>query len=394
VAGEMALTLVVVVCATLLIRSFSRLLDTDPGFEARDVLTMKLSLTESEYGNPVALENISRRLLQSIESLPGVRDAAVAMSLPFEMGWDLPFIIDGRYDEGTGEGWGVAQYRGVSPGFFESLGIQLQKGRAFQERDSSEAPSVVIINRAAVRRYWPDEDPIGRRITIGPPEFPDVAPPRTVIGVVGDVKERGLESQAPEIVYVPLSQLPERWASGLDVLDLVIKSDSDTDTLVRAVQDEIWAYDPGLPVMNVRSMEGLVARSVGSREFNTLLMTVFAGLALLLAAVGIYAVLSYIVGQRTHEIGLRMALGASRKDVMALVLGELMPVMFVGLCFGVGGALALNRFLSAVLFGVSSTDPTTFIGVSLALAAVALTAGYIPARRATQVEPITALRHE
>jgi predicted permease len=369
-------------------------METDPGFDPENILTMKLSLGRDRFGDSVALEKLHLGLLPSIESLPGVRRAAVAVSLPLEPGWDLPFILNGRYDEGTGEGWGVAQYRGVSPNFLETMGIPILRGRSLATSDSSDAPTVVVINNTAAARFWPGEDPIGQQITIGPPEFPGVAPPRVIVGVVGDVKEAGLERQPPAILYVPLSQLPERWARGLDIMNLVVKTNLNPSGLAGSVEEKIRAHDSDLPVMNVQTMDQLVVRSVGSREFNMVLMGLFAGLALLLAAVGIYGVLSYMVSQRTHEIGVRMALGAERQHVLKLVVDELMPLVAAGLALGIVGALALNRVISSMLFGVSSTDPATFAGVCLLLAAVALVAGYLPARRATNVEPVVALRYE
>jgi predicted permease len=277
------------------------------------------------------------------------------------------------------------------------MGIHLLRGRDVSEGDSAEAPGVVIINETAARRFWPDDDPLGQSITIGPPMFTDVGEPREVVGVVGDVREFGLDRDPPAILYVPLPQLPQRWANMVvrnQPLCLIMKADVESATLVNAVKEGIWAYDPYQPITAVAPIERVITRSIGSYEFNMVLMGIFAGLALLLAAVGIYGVLSFIVGQRTHEIGIRMALGAEKRDLWKLVMGELTPVVGLGLTIGVAGALALNRLLSSMLFGVSSTDPTAFVGVSLGLIVVALMACYFPARRAARVEPIEALRYE
>jgi hypothetical protein len=266
------------------------------------------------------------------------------------------------------------------------------------DRDSGGGEGVVIINETAASRYWHDEEPLGQRITIGPPLFPEGAVTRAVVGVVGDVRELGLDDEPPAILYIPIPQLPQRWANLFvqlhQPLALVVKSDVEPTSLVGAVQDAIWTFDPDQAVTNVMTMEEVIARSLGSYQFNMVLMSIFAGLALLLAVVGIYGVLSYIVGQRRHEIGLRMALGAKRQDVLRLVIGELAPLVGFGLAFGLIGAFALSGILSSLLFGVSATDATSLLGVSFLLAAVSVVAGYLPARRAAEVDPMEALRYE
>jgi hypothetical protein len=221
-----------------------------------------------------------------------------------------------------------------------------------------------------------------------------VGPSREIVGIAADVREAGLETDPPAILYVPLAQLPERWSAGMDSLDVVIRSGGSTTGLAGAVRDRVHAFDPELPVTRVLAMKDLVARSLGPQEFNTLLMIAFSGLALLLAAVGIYGVLSYLVGHRIQEIGLRMALGARRSDVMRMIMMESLRVLSIGLGIGVAGALAFNQLLSTVLFNVSSTDPISFVGVAVVLTALALAASFIPARRATKVEPLVALRYE
>jgi predicted permease len=393
VAGELALTFIVVVGATLLAKSFTYLSGTDPGFDPRNTFTVRLSLG-MEHRNATVLEDLNRRLVPSIQSLPAVGAAGAVSSLPLELGIDLPFIIEGQYDEGTGQGWGGAQYRAISPELFSAMGIPLLSGRHFKERDVGGAPGVVIINHAASQRFFPEENPIGQRIVIGPPAFENVGAPREIVGVVGDVRELGIERDPPAVLYVPLPQLPPRWSRGLDSLSLVVRTDGASAGLASAVRDKIRAFDPDLPMAQVVAMKKLVARSLGSQEFNVLLMSVFAGLAFLLAGVGVYGVLSYLVGQRVPEIGIRMALGAKSRDVMRMVMSELIPVLGIGLAVGVAGAFAFNRAIESVLFGVSSTDPSSFIVVGVVLAILAAAASYFPARKATKVEPLVALRYE
>lgn len=397
VVGELALTLMVVVSATLLLRSFARLIDIDPGIDPKSILTMKLPLSESEYDQPAAFEKIDRDLLPAIKRIPGVRTAAAATSLPLESGVEFAFTIEGRHVEGTYEGAGEGDYRAISPTFFQAMGIPLLRGRQFTDRDNSNAQGVVIINETAARRYWPDEDPLGRRITIGPPQFPEVKTSRVIVGVVGNVRARGLAREAPTILYAPLPQYPRHWAELLVKvlpLSLAVKGDIEQGHLRAAIQDRVWSYDAAQSITDVVSMEQIVSRSLGSPKFNMVLMSILAGLALLLATVGIYGVLSFLVGRRTGEIGIRMALGAQRRDVLRLVMGDISSVVAAGLLLGLAGALAVNRVLSSMLFGVSSSDPGTYIGVSLALAAVAFAASYLPARRATCIDPLEALRYE
>jgi putative ABC transport system permease protein len=406
VISEVALALVPLTGAVLLVKSFSGVVRTDPGFEPKNVLTMKLSLPEGRYAQPEKLEAMSRDLTSRVASLPGVKSASLAICLPLEGGPDLPFTIEGKYTGGTDEkaaGLGFAQYRANTPGYFQGLRIPVSRGRAFTERDSSNAPLVAMINEAAVKQFWPGEDPIGQRINLGQPFLPEVSDPqpREIVGVVKDVRENGLDEDAPAIVYVPLSQAPAPILSlvlRLIPVSLVVKTDREVPNLAVAVQKEVWAVDPQQPVNDVRMMDEVVSRSLGRQRFAAVLLGGLALLALLLAGVGIYGVLSYLVTQRTREIGVRMALGASARAVLAMVVRQGFVSVLIGVAVGVLGAFALARILGSqianLLAGGSATDPVTFVVAPAVLAAVALLASVIPAHRASQMDPLLALRRD
>jgi predicted permease len=400
VVSEVALTFVLMVGAHLLIRSFEGLRSTEPGFVSDNVLTMKLAFPETKYGDPVVLEAFTRQVLGEVESLPGVRTAVAVNTLPLEMGPDLPFVIEGRrFDPDTFEGVGTAQYRMCTPQYFETFGIPLLKGRVFDDSNGSGTPGVVIINQATADRYWPDEDPIGRQITIGGPlipEFSDPAP-RTVIAVVGNVREVGIANDPPNVIYIPVGQVPPFAASALMRFmpyALAVKTDVAPETVTRAVEDVIWRHDADQPITGVATMAEIVDRSIGSERFNMLLLGLLAGIALLLAVVGIYGVIAYVVSQRTREIGIRIAMGARGIDVARLVLRQGLGAVLLGIVIGFAGALASTRLLAGLIYGVSTTDPATFVAVSLLLAFIATLAIALPARRASRVDPLVALRYE
>jgi predicted permease len=398
VVSEVALTFVLMVGAHLLIRSFEGLRSTEPGFVSDNVLTMKLALPETKYGDPVVLESFARQVLGEVEALPGVRTAVAVNALPLERGPDLPFVIEGRpFDPDTFEGVGNAQYRSCTPHYFETLGIPLLKGRGFDDGDGSGTPGVAIINQAAAERYWPDEDPIGRQFTIaGPllPEFSDPAP-RTVIGVVGNVREVGIVNDPPNVIYIPVGQVPPNAARALMRFlpyALALKTDVEPETLTRAVEEVVWRYDADQPITSVATMGEIVDRSIGSERFNMLLLGLLAGIALLLAIVGIYGVIAYVVSQRTREIGIRIAMGAHGMDVAQLVLKQGLGAVLLGIVIGLVGALASTRLLAGLVYGISTTDPATFVAVSLLLAFISTLAIALPARRASRVDPVIALR--
>lgn len=401
VVSEIALAAILLVGAALLVKSFARLLSTDPGFDPNSVLTMKLWLPERKYGDAGALERFSRTALDCIRSLPGVASAAVSIKLPLERGLDTSFTIEGRY-KGQGmndPGAGSLYYRPISYGYFEVLRIPLVRGRLFSDRDGAGTPGVAIINQAAARKYWPNQDPVGQRITIGPPLLPEYADavPREIVGVVADVREVGLAQDPPGIVYVPMTQMPPKQTRSLvraGAVKMTIKLATDPGRITAAVEQAMWAIDPELPITDVLPMDVIVARSAPSLRFSMLILSVLGGVALLLATVGTYGVLSYLVAERTPEIGICIALGAQPHDVLGMVLREGMRLIAAGLALGMAGGLVLTRVLGGFLFGIRPTDPTTYLAVLLLLGAAGLLATYIPARRATKVDPMVALRYE
>jgi putative ABC transport system permease protein len=294
------------------------------------------------------------------------------------------FAIEGRAPANPNERT-YAAHRMVNPDYFRALGIPLQRGRAFTAGDAAGAPGVAIINQTAARVFWPNEDPLGKRIG------PDAFPPGTwltIVGVIGDVRHAALGVEPQPEIYWPYSQNPDRR------IDLLIRTTADPLSLVGAVRSEIWAIDKELPVSDVKTMDELLSGSVAQPRFYALLLATFAVVALLLATVGLYGVMSYAVNQRTHEIGVRMALGASPRDVLSLTINHGMRLALIGIGIGLGGALALTRLMKTLLFGVSATDPLTFTVTALLLTFVALLACWIPARRATKVDPLIALRCE
>ncbi|HYU32134.1 MAG TPA: ABC transporter permease [Thermoanaerobaculia bacterium] len=398
VIGEVAVALLVVTGAALLARSFSGIVTTDPGFKPEGVLTLKLSLPEARYGTPLALDQLCRQVRERVAALPGVRSAAIATTLPLEPGPDMPFAIEGKYTGGD-EGVGDAQYRAATAGYFETLGLRLAQGRFLNESDRAGSEPVALINEAAVRQYWPTGGALGARITIGKPYVPELADaqPRRIVGIVKDVREVGLDQDVPPIIYIPIGQLnPPIAALFVRLLPaaLVVRTDRSSSDLLESIQREIWAVDPQQPVTDVATMEEIEARSVGNHRFNMVLMCALAFLALVLAGVGIYGVLSYLVTQRTREIGVRMALGATAGQVLGLIVRQGLVAVGIGVAIGLGLVLAGTRVLKSLLVGVSVTDPLTFVVAAVVLTAVAVVASSIPAHRASALDPLVALRRE
>ncbi len=381
---EVAMSLLLLIGAGLMIRSFMRLLRVDPGFKSEHVLTMQLSLPQTKYAQPPQRVAFYRQVLQRLEALPGVKAVGAINQLPLTgSSSDRTFNEQGKPPQNPPPN---AEFRVVSPGYFRAVGIPLVKGRYFADTDQETTPKAVIINQAMARRYWPGEDPLGKRISFdGAPGQPNW---REVVGIVGDVRQLGLGSEAKPEMYVPFTQFPRLN------MTLVAQSAGDPAKLTSAVRSEVRAIDADQPVYNTRTMEEVLAQSVAKQRLNMLLLGIFAGVALVLAAIGIYGVMSYTTAQRMHEFGIRMALGARPKDLLTLVLGQGMLLALLGVVLGLVAAFLATRVMSSLLYGVSSTDPLTFIGVALLLLLVALAASLVPARKATRVDPIIALRYE
>ena len=377
---EIALALVLLTGSGLLIRSFLRLTRIDPGFEARNVLTARVSLPFNFYREPHQQRAFFHDLIERVQALPGVSSAGATVALPLK---GFLMSAGGVEIEGRPSTEGVSTaVDKVSPGYFRTLGIPLLSGRFFNERDTSDAPRVSIVNQAFARQVFPDESAVDNRI-----QFADSGWV-SIVGVVDDVKQRGLAIESSPEVFLPYQQSPASHMA------LVIRTRSDPLNLVAAVRSQVQAIDKDLPVFDVATLEQHLSDLVASERFHAFLLGIFGGLALVLAAVGVYGVMAFSVVQRTHEMGIRMALGAERRDVLRLILGQGLLLIFIGLALGLAGSFALTRFLASLLFEVSATDPVTFVGGALLLACIALLACYIPARRAAKVDPMVALRYE
>ena len=393
VVSEVALSLVLLIGAGLLIKGFLSLQKVDPGFNPENVLTLNLSLPRSKYQSDRQAAIFYEQFLDRVQTLPGVRAAGTVTMLPLtnaDAGTD--FYVEGQPKPPAGQG-PLLHHRVVSSDYFRAMDVRLKSGREFTRQDGADAQQVVIVNETMARRYWPNQDPVGKRIALSTEvyqggQFNLEGAWRVVVGVVADMRHLGLASEPWAEAYVPLPQSPERDMTA------VIRTSSDPLALAAGVRREVEGIDKDQPVANVRTMGQIVSESLARPRFSFLLLTIFAGVALVLAAVGVYGVMSYSVGQRTHEFGIRMALGAQARDMLKLVLREGFALAVVGVAVGVVGALALTRYLTSLLFGISATDPVIFAGISLMLVTIALLACYVPARKAMRVDPMIALRHE
>ena len=386
VVTEVALAVLLLVGAGLVLNSFVRLLYVDAGFNARNLLTLRMALTNARYPEPKARVVFYQQVLELVRSLPGVRSAGLISDVPVTGGlgyWNNAFHIAGKPIPPPQDRT-YAYLRWISPDYFRTMGIPLLRGRGLRETDREGSRRVVLINEAMARRFFPSEDPLGQPLVI----YWRSREPWEIVGIVGDVRQTTLELEAAAQMFVPYFQSPQSYAT------LVVRTAGESMGLLPSVKGVVGAVDSDLPVYRVRTMEQVLAASLSGRRFSMLLLGLFAVLALALSLVGIYGVTAYLVGQRTHEIGVRMALGAQPGNVLRLVLTQGMRPVFVGLAVGLAVAFGLTQFLRSFLFGVGATDPVTFAGVALLLAAAALLACYVPARRATRVDPMVALRYE
>ncbi len=386
VAGEVALSLTLLVAAGLLIQSFVRVLAVDPGFRPRNLLLARLALPDASYPEEAQVVSFYDQVLERLAARPGVEAAAAVSVAPLsgnETDWS--FLIEGAPLPEPGHE-PATPYRAATPGSFRALGIPVLRGRAIAPADRAGAPPVVVVNESFAERWFPGQDPLGRRIRMG--GLDSERPWMTIVGLVGDVRHRGLDQPPRGEVFLPHAQL----AAG--AMTLVVRTAGDPLALVPALRAEVRALDRDVPLDGVETMEAVVASSVATSRFTTVLLLAFAGIALVLAAVGIYGVTAYTVAQRAHEIGVRMALGADRRRVLGLVVRQGMAPTLAGIALGLAGALAATRALGALLFEVTPHDPATFAGVAVLLAAVALLANILPARSATAVQPVAALREE
>ncbi len=385
-ASEVALAVLLSVSAGLLLRSFVRVTEVNAGVRTANILTMNVSLPEVKYDTELKRATFYKNLIERLDTLPGVRSAGAVVFLPLRVSilsfriWVNSFVIEGRPPVPQDQ-QPQADYRPATPGYFNTMGIALRQGRLFDQHDDQDAKRVVLVNEAMVRKHFAHENPLGQHIVMGKP--------MEIVGVVADAKLYGLDAPVEPAVYVPHAQ-----HSGESSMAVVVRTEGDPAAIASAVRREILKLDPEQPISNVRTMDKVLSDSLMLRRVSMLLLTVFASLALTLATVGIYGLTAYSVSRRTHEIGLRVALGASQSQILRLVVGRGLVTSLIGAAIGVGAALMLTRGLSGMLYGVTTTDPLVFAGVPLLLIAVSALASYVPARKATRIDPLAALRYE
>lgn len=382
---EIALALVLLVSAGLMIQSFYRLIQVDTGYDPRDTLTLSVNLPRSKYNQAVVQKAFFDQLLERVGHLSGVQEAGIVNVLPLSRArFVMGLQIEGRPPVTRREDMPRADFRLVSPGYFQAMGVPLTKGRLFSAQDGPESPQVVVINQSLADTYFPDEDPVGQRFQFG-----------EIIGIVGDVRSFGLDAEPSSEVYLSYEQATGRLAGAMSTMHLVVRSGGvDPLSLVPELRAQVLTVDPEMPIDDVLTMEQRLSNSVAGPRFYAVLLGLFGALALILAISGIYGVVSYSVSRRTAETGIRLALGARAGDIAKMVVGEGMFLALIGVGGGVLLSVAVTRVLSSSLFGVSTTDITTFVGVAILLSAIALLACYIPARRASRIDPVDALRYE
>jgi putative ABC transport system permease protein len=385
-SAEIALALVLLVAAGLLLRSFSKLTEVSPGFQVEHMVKAEVALPRAQYATPQQWFAFSDNLLSRLQSQPAMEDSTIAIPLPLADGFiNIAFDIENRPAPSAATAR-TADYVAVSPNYFHVMNIPLVAGRTFEARDTMSAPAVAVVTQSFVRAYFPNENPVGKRIVFGFP--PDPGIPREIIGVVGDVHDVSLGNDPGPMMYAAYTQSPFPGAC------IAVQSTLASSTVISSIRDAVASIDKDLPVTDIATMNEVIRESTAQPRFRTTLIALFAAIALILAATGIFGVISYSVQCRTNEIGIRVAMGASARTILKMVLRETMLLAVAGLAVGLPVAFASSHVLGHLLFGVSPTDPATLIAVSLTLAAVAVAAGYLPARRATQVDPLIALRHD
>lgn len=388
--SEVALSVVLLIAAGLLIRTFVELLQVRPGFRTSNILKLSLNLPKYSYPDQTQQAEFYTQVLERIRALPGVTGATAVNDVPLAPDSDADTFSIAGITPG-GKHAGSVQDRLVTPGYFKLMGIPLVEGRTFTQADASSALGVVVISESVARRFFPNVNSIGQRIKFGTPE--EAIPWATIIGVVGDVRDLGLDKQPDMSIYGSYLQSVLPY-NALPYMSLLVHTARDPIRFATAILETVGDVDKNLPLPRAESMESVYAASIAARRFNMLLVGLLAGLALILAALGIYGVISYSVARRTQEIGIRMALGAEKRDVMRLVIGQGLAFALAGLGIGIVGAFGVTRFLSGFLYGIEPTDPATFVTVALILSGVAFLASYIPARRASRIDPNVALRYE
>jgi len=388
VIAELALSVMLLVCAGLLIRSFVSLQRVPAGFNAANLLTLELTMTGQKYNEPQAVLETYRQIWERLERLPGATAAGGVSALPLSQmfAWG-PITLEGRPLQ-PGEAFINVDLRIVAGHYFRAMEIPLLKGRLFTDQDTRSQPRVVVIDDFMAQQLWPNEEPLGKRIRSGGIDAAADSPWLTVVGVVGRVKQYTLDGDSRIAMYLPHTQSIGRG------INVVLRSRGDPAALAATVRREIRALDPDLPIYNVRTMTERVGESLARRRFSMLLLTLFAALALGLATIGIYGVIAYLVTQGTRELGIRMALGATPRGILLLILRHGVSVALIGVGAGLAGAFVLTRFMRNLLFGVDAADPATFSTVALLLTAIALAASYLPARRAARIDPMVSLRSE
>jgi putative ABC transport system permease protein len=394
VVAEVALALVLLVGAGLLIQTFFKLRNQYSELKPESVLTLRTVLSRSKYPEHSQRMAFYTQVLERVKNLPGVKSVGYVTTVPLATkGGTNGFSIEGRTVEQENAG-GIAydaNHRQVSADFLRTMGIPIQEGRSFNEGDNQQSLPVAIINQTMARQFWPGESPIGKRFKLGNPDDAEI-PWVTIVGIAGDVRQMGVDEPVKAEMYFPFQQL--EYEAFYAPRDLAIRTAIDPLTVVAGVRKEIHEVDPDQPISNVQTMADVVGEETASRELGMTLLTIFAGVALLLSTLGIYGVLAYFVVQHTQEIGVRMALGAQRSDILKLILKKGMTLTVLGVAIGLAAAFALTRLMASLLYGISTTDPLTYAGLAALLLGVAFIACYLPARRATKVDPMVALVYE